>query len=277
MTLWMRIDAQICTGGRTITKNIKYTTRVLLMVYLSIRAAVLDQAQGFRTIVSVISSQIYFTGWQALPLISVLALTTGSVLVLQSMTNLSLLGGTQMIGNFLIVMVVREAGPLLVALVVIARSGTAVASEIGNMRANREIEALESMGINPLSFIVFPRVIGGVISVLCLAFFFNVIALIGGFALTRFLQDMPLSFYLDSLARGFAKEDLIIFLAKNGFSGMIIFVVCCYQGLLVKRSPHEVPQVTTQAVVNSVIYVTVFNLTVTALFYLKQLQDLGVV
>ena len=277
MTLWMRIDAQICTWGRIITKNIDYTTRVLLMVYLSIRATILDQAQGMRTIVSVISSQIYFTGWQALPLISVLALTTGSVLVLQSMANLSLLGGTQMIGNFLIVMVVREAGPLLVALVVIARSGTAVASEVGNMRANREIEALESMGINPLSYIVFPRVIGGVISVLCLAFFFNVIALIGGFAVTKLLQDMPFAFYLDSLARGFAREDFLIFLAKNGFSGMIIFVVCCYQGLLVKKSPHEVPQVTTQAVVNSVIYVTVFNLTVTALFYLKQLQDLGVV
>ncbi|MBC7370268.1 MAG: ABC transporter permease [Bdellovibrionaceae bacterium] len=247
------------------------------MVYLSIRATILDQAQGMRTIVSVISAQIYFTGWQALPLISVLALATGSVLVLQSMANLSLLGGTQLIGNFLIVMIVREAGPLLVALVVIARSGTAVASEVGNMRANREIEALESMGINPLSYIVFPRVIGGIISVLCLAFFFNVIALIGGFAVTKLLQDMPFSFYLDSLARGFAREDFLIFLAKNGFSGMIIFVVCCYQGLLVKKSPHEVPQVTTQAVVNSVIYVTVFNMTVTALFYLKQLQDLGVV
>lgn len=277
MTLWMRIDARICALGRMITKNIEYTLRVLLMVYLSIRAAVLDQAQGLRTVVSVISSQIYFTGWQALPLITVMALATGSVLVLQSMANLSLLGGTQMIGNFLIVMIVREAGPLLVALVVIARSGTAVASEVGNMRANREIEALESMGINPLSFIVFPRVLGGVISVLCLAFFFNVIALLGGFAVTRFLQDMPFSFYLDSLARGFAKEDFLIFLAKNGFSGMIIFTVCCYQGLLVKKSPHEVPQVTTQAVVNSVIYVTVFNMTVTALFYLKQLQDLGVV
>lgn len=277
MTLWMRIDARICTWGRTITKNIEYTTRVLLMVYLSIRATILDQAQGMRTIVSVISAQIYFTGWQALPLISVLALATGSVLVLQSMANLSLLGGTQLIGNFLIVMIVREAGPLLVALVVIARSGTAVASEVGNMRANREIEALESMGINPLSYIVFPRVIGGIISVLCLAFFFNVIALIGGFAVTKLLQDMPFSFYLDSLARGFAREDFLIFLAKNGFSGMIIFVVCCYQGLLVKKSPHEVPQVTTQAVVNSVIYVTVFNMTVTALFYLKQLQDLGVV
>lgn len=270
-------DSKVCTLGRTITKNIEYTLRVLLMVYLSIRAAVLDQAQGLRTIVNVILAQIYFTGWQALPLISVMALTTGSVLILQSMANLSLLGGTQMIGNFLIIMVVREAGPLLVALVVVARSGTAVASEIGNMRANREIEALESLGINPLSFIVFPRVVGGVLSVVCLALYFNVLALIGGFFLTRFLQDMPFSFYLDSLMRGFAKEDLFIFFAKNSFSGMIIFVVSCYQGLSVKKSPHEVPQVTTQAVVNSVIYVMVFNMTVTALFYLNQLRNLGVV
>lgn len=276
-SLWSAIDARICTLGRFVTRNIEYTLRVLLMVYLAMRAAVLDQAQGFRTIVSVISAQIYFTGWQALPLVSVMALATGSVVVLQSMANLSLLGGTQMIGNFLIVMIVREAGPLLVALVVIARSGTAVASEIGNMRANREIEALESMGINPLSFIVFPRVLGGVISVVCLAFYFNVLALIGGFFITKFLQDMPFSFYLDSLMRGFAKEDVLIFFAKNSFSGMIIFVVSCYQGLSVKKSPHEVPQVTTQAVVNSVIYVIVFNLTVTTLFYLNQLQNLGVV
>ncbi|MGZ3797619.1 MAG: MlaE family ABC transporter permease [Pseudobdellovibrionaceae bacterium] len=275
--LWAYVDTRICNLGRSVTKNIEYTLRVLLMVYLSIRAAVLDQAQGLRTIVNVILAQIYFTGWQALPLVSVMALTTGSVLILQSMANLSLLGGTQMIGNFLIVMVVREAGPLLVALVVVARSGTAVASEIGNMRANREIEALESMGINPLSFIVFPRVVGGVISVLCLAFYFNVLALIGGFFITKFLQDMPFSFYLDSLIRGFAKEDVLIFFAKNSFSGMIIFVVSCYQGLSVKKSPHEVPQVTTQAVVNSVIYVMVFNLTVTALFYLNQLRNLGVV
>lgn len=271
------LDSKICNMGRTVTNNLEYTLNVLLMVYLSTRAAILDQAQGLRTVFGVISAQIYFTGFQALPLITVLALGTGSVLVLQSLTNLSLLGGTQMIGNFLIVMIVREAGPLMVALVVIARSGTAVASEVGNMRANREIEALESMGINPLSFIVFPRVVGGVLSVLCLAFYFNLLALLGGFALTRFLQNMPLSFYLDSLMKAFAPEDLFIFLAKNTFSGMIIFVVSCYQGLSVKKSPHEVPQVTTQAVVNSVIYVTVFNMTVTALFYLNQLRSLGVV
>jgi ABC-type transport system involved in resistance to organic solvents, permease component len=247
------------------------------MMYLSLRATILDQAQGFRQIVGVISAQIYFTGFQALPLVTVLALATGSVLILQAMANLTLLGGTSVIGSFLIAVILREAGPLLVALVVIARSGTAVASEVGNMRANREIEALESMGINPLSFIVFPRVLGGVISVLCLAFYFNFIALVGGFVVTRLLQDMPFAFFTDSLMSAFTKEDVFIFFLKNGFGGLIIFLVSCYQGLSVKRSPHEVPQVTTQAVVHSIIFVVVFNLAVTAMFYLNQLKSLGVI
>lgn len=262
--------------GRLVTKNLEYTFRILLMVYLSLRATILDQAQGFRQIVSVISAQIYFTGFQALPLITVLSLGVGAILILQALSNLALLGGMQMIGSFMVVMVIREAGPLLVALVVIARSGTAVASEVGNMRANREIEALESIGINPLSFIVFPRVIGGLISVLCLAFYFDAIAILGGYAVTRFFQDMPFAFYMDSIARALDKEDFLMFFLKNAFSGMIIVVVCCYQGLQVKKSPHEVPQVTTQAVVDSIIYVVVFNMIVTGLFYLNKLKSLGV-
>ncbi|UYL08187.1 ABC transporter permease [Bdellovibrio sp. SKB1291214] len=272
-SLFLQIDSL----GRFVTRNVEYTWRVLLMVYLSLRATVLDQTQGMREIVRVISAQIYFTGWQALPLVSVLALTSGSVLVLQSLSNLSMFGGTQMIGQFLIVGILREVGPLLVALVVTARSGTAVASELGNMRANREIEALEVMGINPLSYIVFPRVVGGVISMLCLAFYFNFVALIGGFFVTKFIQDMPFAFYAESLMTSFAMDDFLIFLLKNSFSGMIIFVVSCYQGLSVKKSPTEVPQVTTQAVVNSIIFVVVFNLIVTALFYLNQLRNLGVI
>jgi len=245
------------------------------MIYLSFRAAFYDQAQGLRTVCGVVSAQIYFTGWQAMPLITVLALATGGIIILQSSLQLSLLGGASMIGNLLVVVVVREVGPLITALLVIARSGTAVASEIGNMRVNREIEALEAMGINPLSYIVFPRILGGVISLLCLAFFFNVIALTGGFMVARVTTDLPFAFYMDSLLQAIAIEDVALFFLKNGFSGLIIFVVACYQGLLVKQSPHEVPQVTTKAVVNAIIYVTTFNLTVTALWYLNQLMRLG--
>lgn len=270
--IWENIDRI----GHSLVRQLRYTSRVLLMVYLSLRATLHDQAQGMRTIFSVISAQIYFTGFQAMPLISVLALASGSIVILQSSSNLHLFGGTQMIGNLLVAIVVRELGPLMTALVVIARSGTAVASEVGNMRANREIEALEVMGINPLSFIVFPRLIGGVVSVVCLAFYYVVVALIGGFLITKLLHNMSTRFYFDSLGSAIDAHDMWLFLLKNTFSGMIIFIVSCYQGLSVKRSPTEVPVVTTQAVVHSIIYVVVFNLTVTTLYYINKLINLGV-
>jgi phospholipid/cholesterol/gamma-HCH transport system permease protein len=263
--------------GRKPVSVILYTRNVWQMVYLSLRAAIFDQQQGWRTIISVVSAQIYFTGWQAMPIITVLALATGGISILQCSTQLRFLGGASMLGNVLVVIIVREVGPLLTALIVIARSGTAVASEIGNMRVGREIEALESMGINPFSYIVFPRIVGGVVSVLCLAFYFNIIALLGGFMVTHLINDMPFSFYAESLSNALASEDVGLFLLKNSFSGMIIFVVSCYQGMLVQQSSHEVPQVTTKAVVNSIIYVVSFNITVTTLFYLSQLMKLGLV
>lgn len=271
------LQSTIDEWGRRVLATFKYTILVCQMVYLSIRAAIFDQSQGLRTVFSVVSAQIYFTGWQAMPLITVIALATGGIVILQSAAQLSFLGSSSMLGNILVVIVVREVGPLMTALIVIARSGTAVASEIGNMRVNREIEALEAMGINPLSYIVFPRIVGGVVSVICLAFYYCVIALLGGFLVTRFINNMSFSFYAETLANAFELKDAGLFLIKNSFSGMIIFVVSCYQGLLVKQSSHEVPQVTTKAVVTSIIYVIVFNLMVTTLVYLNQLIKLGLI
>ncbi|MEZ4871111.1 MAG: ABC transporter permease [Bdellovibrionales bacterium] len=270
--IWEPVD----NIGRKVLQIIEYTKQVLLMVYLSIRAAIFDQAQGMRDIIRVVSMQIYFTGFQAMALITTLALATGSIVIMQSSAQLSILGGSDMIGKLMLIIIVREVGPLLTALIVIARSGTAVASELGNMRVNKEVTALESMGINPLSYIVFPRLVGGIISVLCLAFYFSVIALIGGFFVSRLTHDMSFAYYTASLASAFEVNDVYMFLLKNTFSGMIIFVVCCYQGFQVEKSPHEVPQATTKAVVNSIIYVVGFNLLVTTLFYLKNLMDLGV-
>jgi phospholipid/cholesterol/gamma-HCH transport system permease protein len=261
--------------GRWALAPFEYTIEVFLMIYLSFRAAFFDQAQGLRSVFSVVSAQIYFTGFQALPLISVLALASGSIVILQSSTNLSLLGGNAMMGDLMVAIIVRELAPLLTALIVIARSGTAVASEIGNMRVNREIEALEAMGIHPLSYVVFPRLMGGIVSVVCLSVYFVLVSCLGGYLVANLLHNLPFSFYADSLARAFASADVGLFFLKNIFSGAIIFMISCYQGFLVQSGPHEVPQVTTKAVVNSVIYVVLFNMTVTILFYLSRLMALG--
>lgn len=261
--------------GRSVVSYFEDTFNVFIMIYLSLRATFRDQQQGLGTIFRVVSAQIYFTGYQAMPIVAVIALAVGSLFIMQSSYQLTLLGGSEMIGNLMVMIVVRELAPLLVAIVVVARSGTAVASEIGNMRVNREIEALEVMGIHPLSFIVFPRIIGGIVSVLCLAFYFNVIALIGGFMVSSLVHNMSFSFYVDSLARAFDSSDVFVFVIKNSFSGAIIFTVCCYSGLQVQGSPHEVPQATTRAVVRSISYVVAFNMIVTFLVYLKHIIRLG--
>jgi len=263
--------------GRKVTGSFWYTFHVLAMTYLSFRAVLFDQAQGFRAIISVVSAQIYFTGWQALPLIGGLALSTGGVVIMQSTLQLSKLGGAGMMGELLVAVIVRELGPLITALIVIARSGTAIASDLGNMKVNRETEALEAMGINPLSYIIFPRIVGGIVSVVCLSFYFVLIALMGGYIVGYLFLDLSFVFYTDTLAQAVKFSDVWFFLLKNIFGGTIIFVVCSYQGLLVKESPSEVPQVTTKAVVNSIVYVVGFNLFVTLLSYLEQLTRYGII
>lgn len=263
--------------GKRLTNVIVYSSNIFKMIYLSVRATIYDQAQGWRQVLSVVSAQIYFTGWQALPIITILALASGGLVIMQSAAQLSIVGGSSMLGHLIVAITMRELAPLLTALIVIARSGTAVASEIGTMRVNREIEALETMGINPLSFIVFPRLAGGIISVICLGFYFNLVSMLGGYLVARVIQHMPFHYYLNTLANAITVGDFALYFLKNSFSGAIIFIVSCYQGMLVKQSPHEVPQVTTKAVMNSIIYVVGFNLLVTTLFYLNTLMRMGVI
>jgi phospholipid/cholesterol/gamma-HCH transport system permease protein len=133
------------------------------------------------------------------------------------------------------------------------------------------------MGIDPLSYIVFPRILGGIISTLCLSTLFILIAILGGYMVTALMQGISFSFFIDSIVRATSGVDIGLFILKNIFSGLIIFVVSCYQGLLVNKSPTEVPIVTTQAVLKSIIYVIIFNMSVTAIFYFYQLSKMGVI
>ncbi len=242
---------------------------LFVFVYLSFREVIRRGPRNLQPILFTIVSQIYFTGHQALPLITFLALASGSIIVLQSTAQLSLLGSQEMMGNILVVTIIRELGPLLTAFTVIARSGTAVSTELGSMQVNREVEALRTMSIEPLGFVVFPRIVGGVISLVGLAFYFNCIALVGGFFVSNLVSELSFSFYIEVLAQAITPEDFMLNVIKNGASGLIIFSIATYQGLKVKGAPHEVPIATTRAVVNSIMAVVAFNLTVSVYFFTR--------
>ena len=209
-----------------------------------------------------------------MPIIGFLAVGSGALVALQSVMQMTFFGG-EYAGRFMVMVVVREVGPLLTALLVIARSGTAVASEIGSMQVNKELDALRSMGINPLSFVIFPRIVGGIISVMCLAFYFVMIAVFAGAAVCQIVKGMPYQVFLASVAQAATLSDVFVFFVKNFMGGLLIFSISCYQGLQLQKSPHEIPQVTTQAVVKSTVYVLGFYLVLTLYFYIGYITNLG--
>jgi len=252
-------------AGRPFVRWILFVVSVLGLVLESLHSFAKESRQARRAIGQILGAQIYFTGWQAMPIISLLALVTGSVIILNTGGSVNPFGGGSMTGELLYLIVVKELGPLIVGLVVIARSGTAVASELGNMKANREWDALKVLGINPLTYIVFPRLVAGVISIFALCFYFDIIAILGGYGMTSMLNTLPFGWFVDSVVQTVTMSGLALVVLKNAIVAVIIFSISCYQGLTVKQSHHEVPQVATKAVVLSIVSVTLVNFIFTAI------------
>ena len=154
----------------------------------------------------------------------------------------------------MVTVVVRELGPVVTALLVLARIGTAIVIELGTARALGEVEALEALGIDPIHYLVMPRVIALAVSILALTVYLIIVALLSGY-LFAFLQDVPLlpGEYFSQLATSLRWEDFALLGLKTASFGIVIAVVTCYQGLARQLSIEDVAEVTTMAVVTSVV------------------------
>jgi phospholipid/cholesterol/gamma-HCH transport system permease protein len=206
-----------------------------------------------RVVQPLIFTQIWNAGVRLLPMISFIGAALGVVIVGQTVSLLSRVGAQQYIGTVMVTVIVRELGPLTTALIVLARAGTANVVELGTMRAMGEIEALESLGIDPIHYLVMPRVIGLATAVFSLTTYLVLIAIAGGY-LFAFLQNVPLTLpnYLEQLNNALRWEDFALFAVKTTLFGIIIAVVNCYHGLARPLNVEEISQVTARAVVESV-------------------------
>lgn len=236
----------------------------------------LNGIKSGRPVRQVIASQIYFTGVQATPLICIMALFTGALVIFISQAQMSLLGDVNLVGSLLIAVAFRELAPLITILVVVARSGTAIATEVGNMKANREIDALEVLGVNALTYIVFPRLVGGVLSVMALGFLFAVISIFGGTLITLMLKDFSPEIYFNSILSSLTVADFVFLFLKLLVSGILLFSICTYEGLKVERSSTEVPVQTTQAVMRSLTICMGFHILFSGVFYWQMFVTKGI-
>lgn len=215
-----------------------------------------------------IVSQVRFTAVQALPLTSVIAAAIGVVVIVEANAAAVALGVADTLARLLATVVVREAGPLLAAILVLARSGTAIASEVATARVLGETDALEALGVNPLHFVVMPRLFGVGLSVACLTLFFNLIVLgSAGVTATTVLQQVSLDRYVESLRLVLRPSDVWESLAKGTASGIMIAGCCAFAGLQAQKSPSEIPRRVTDAMVFSLLGLVVITATAALLRY----------
>lgn len=234
-----------------------------------------DRALSRGDIRRVIARQVKFTGQQAFRLVAVAAIFVGFMTVAQSAAQLQRWGGSQALGPILVGAIFRELGPLLTALIVISRSASAVASELASMKANGEIEMLKASGISPLSYLVFPRVVGGVMSLLFLTMHFVWIALAVGFTSAQFFVVLPWSRFLLDLLNALGPFDILIFFLKTIGTGFIVFSLACFYGLRISGRNYEIPQATTQAVVAAFLMAFGLQICLSAYYYMSLAQRWG--
>ena len=231
-------------------------------VYTTIHEA--THLKGNRHISSmVILRQILFTGYEALPLIGFIALAIGGLVILQGYSLLTTFGQGNMVQLILVTVVVNELSAVITALVVVARSGTAISTELGNMVVNREIDLLRSFGLSPISYLVVSRVYGVMIAVLVLTAYFNVVAVLGGWLFAQLFSRINFGYFMGEFLMQMKLDSILITIIKPLVFGFFIALVSAYQGMSVERATTEVPQRTIKAVMQSILLVTVSDINIT--------------
>ena len=212
--------------------------------------------------------QILFTFVEALGVSALLALGIGAAVNIIGIPFLSSISQEQLIYSLLITIITRELGPLLIAFIIIARSATAIATEIAGMVISHEVEAYISVGVDPIEHLAVPRFLGVTISLFMLNIFFNIFGLAGSYAVAQIFNPMPASVYFGYLLEKLTMSDLLISIVKSIGFGIIISLVAVNRGLEVERASTEVPVAGLKAVGSCFAWVISLDILLSALYYM---------
>jgi phospholipid/cholesterol/gamma-HCH transport system permease protein len=187
-------------------------------------------------------------------------LILGLLVIGQTVFLLTSVGANELLGTIMVTVIVRELGPLLAAFLVLCRTGTANVVELGTARALGEVEALEALGIDPIHYLVVPRVLGMALGIFSLTVYLILGALVSGY-LWAFLQEIPLlpGEYFRQLAEALRGIDFVLLALKSSLFGAAIAMVTCYHGLAQPLTLGEISRSTVRAVGQGIIICVVLD------------------
>lgn len=250
-----------------------YSSGLVLLYVRSIGTIFSEKKKGATSLFQVLVTQTFFTGVEAIFLVSLIALMIGVLVTIQAFTLLASVGFADLFGKIMVLGVIRELGPLITTFIVICRTGSGLATYIGNMKVNGEIEALEVMGIDAIRYLIMPAMLGCILALFCLTLLFDGVAVTGGFFVGQLVgMDLRLETFTEQLFTALSPVDFFLIIIKSIIFGSIISTVACYHALSVKRSISEVPKRTIMAIVHSLVFAMVVNSILTVILYVFLLK-----
>ena len=212
-------------------------------------------------------AQIVRVGVRSVGVIVLVSASIGLILALQMAPPLDEFGQTERVANIIAIAVVRELGPLISAIVLTGFAGASIAAELGTMVVGEEIEALEAHALNPVRFLVMPRVLATTAGMLVLCLIGDFVAIVSGWTLGVTLLDIPSGLYIENTIQQIDLADVFTGLWKAGVFGLLIGAIACYNGLKVRGGAAGVGLATTLTVVLSILLIILTDLMFTAVFY----------
>jgi phospholipid/cholesterol/gamma-HCH transport system permease protein len=211
--------------------------------------------------------QMVVVGFNAVPIVSLISCFIGVIVALQGAYSLRSFGALNYVVNMVAVIITRELGPLLTAIIVIGRSGSSFAAEIGTMKVGEEVDALETMGLNPIRFLVVPRYVAMLVMLPCLTTVADTAGILGGALFAMVSLGWSLQNYLLRTLDALVMRDIVSGLIKSLVFAVIITKIGCYEGFSVQGGAEGVGRSTTASVVKSIFSVIAADMVFTAIFY----------
>lgn len=254
--------------GKKTLNQLDYIGNLNLQLWATLRAMVSTLPfVGNRYRWQACVNQMLQIGVDALPMVSLMAICTGFILAMQGASELRRFGALHYVIDLVAVGFTRELGPLLTAIAVSGRSGSAFAAEIGTMKVTEELDALRVMALEPVEFVLAPKYLAALISVPCLSIISNVFGILAGGLFMFFSTNLSLLLYMRYVLTSIALQDVVAGLIKSVVFATIIAHVGCLEGFRVRGGPDSVGRSTTSAVVKSTFLVIVADAVFTAIFY----------
>jgi phospholipid/cholesterol/gamma-HCH transport system permease protein len=254
-------------GGVTLD-SLAYVGNLARLAVGAARAVFIDPFRGGKIRWSRAVHQAMAVGVGAIPVVSLISFFVGLILALQAAYELRNIGALHLVAGTVALAVTRELGPLMTAVVVVGRSGSAFAAEIGTMKVNEEIDALETMALEPVPFLVAPKLVAMLLMMPCLTTWSDLMGIFGGGVFGVLSAGFSWGTYLHATLDAMVRRDILMGLVKSVMFAIVITAVGCQEGFTTGLGSEEVGKSTTAAVVKSIFLVVVMDLVFTAIFYI---------